>query len=117
MALGTVTQVVIDPHSGQAGPVVVGDLKMTVTNIVGDSSYATGGSALTPAQLGLTTVFAAQAEVYASTGTNASSTAAAVVPTNNGTTLNLKAFSNANAEIAASTNLSGVTWQIIAFGY
>jgi|SRR5581483_11953782 len=119
MALGTITQVAIDPHSQTAIPVAIGDLKMTVTNVVpsAGADYPTGGVAITPQQLGLSNVAAGQAEVQASTGTNATATACAVVVSNNGATVNLKMFSNANAEIANNTNLSGVTFQIIAFGY
>ena len=120
MALGTITPIAIDPHSQQGGiPVAVGDLKMTVTNVVpsAGADYPTGGVPITPAQLNLSAVFAAQAEIAASTGTNATATACSVLVSNNGGTVNLKMFSNANAEIANGTNLSGVTFQIIAFGY
>lgn len=117
MALGTIAPVPIDPHNQQGSPVAFGDLKMTVTNVTGDSAYPTGGSPVTPQQLGLSTVFAGQAEVYASTGANATSTAASLVVAAGGGSANLKCFTNANAEVANATNVSGVTWQIIAFGY
>ena len=118
MALGTVTQQVIDPHLTQASTVAVGDIKMSVVNVVGEASYTTGGPSITAAQLGFTScVLAAQAEIAASTGTNATSTAMSVVVASGGGSANLKCFSSANAEIASTTNVSGVTWQIIAFGY
>lgn len=122
MAIGTVTQVGIDPHSQQGSPVSIGDLKMTVTNVVGDSSYVTGGSPLSAAQLGLTRVLAAQTSIVATTGTN-SAASASVYNTGSGT---LQCFNNITAttgtsapatECAAAANLSGITWQIIAFGY
>jgi hypothetical protein len=118
MALGTVTQVGIDPHTSQAVPVAIGDLRLSVTNVVGEASYTTGGPTLTAQQLGFnSTVVAAQAEVLASTGTNATSTAMSPVVAAGGGSVNLKCFTNANAEVASTTNVSGVTWQIIAFGY
>lgn len=117
MALGAITAVPADPHNQQASPVVIGDLKMTVTNIVGDSSYPTGGSPITPQQLGLSAVLAAQAELFASTGANATSNTMSAVVSGGGGSVNLKCFTNANAEVANATNISGVTWQIIAFGY
>lgn len=117
MALGAVTQVAVDPHNSQAGAIVIGDVKMSVINVVGEASYTTGGPSITAAQFGFTsTILAAQAEVLASTGTNATSTAMSPVVATGGGTANLKCFTNANAEVATTTNVSGVTWQIIAFG-
>src|ERR1700751_5613102 len=63
MALGPIPPVGIDPHSQQAIPVVVGDTKITVTNVVGDGAYSAGGSAITAAQLGLTQVLMADAQI------------------------------------------------------
>jgi hypothetical protein len=94
--------------------VAIGDLKVTVTNVVGDSSYPTGGSAITAQQLGLpTTVLFSQTEVAASSGTNCASTGSAY----NSSTGKLVCFANTGVEVANATNLSGITWQIIAFGY
>ena len=120
MALGTITPVTIDPHSStQQIPVALGDLKMTITNVVpsAGADYTTGGVAITPAQLGLNFVVGGQAEIYASTGTNATGTACSVLVSNGGANVNLKFFTSSNAEVAAATNLSGETVQIIAFGY
>ena len=118
MALGAVTQVAIDPHSESPVPVSFGSLKMTVTKVVGEASYTSGGAPITAQQLGLSYVIAAQAEVFSSTGTNATSNSMAVVlPSGGGYSANLKCFSSANAEIASTTNVSGVTWQIFAWGY
>jgi len=113
MALGAATIQTIDPHLTQGTAVAVGDLKMTVTNIVGDSSYPTGGSALTPAALGLTTVLASQAELQTSAVTSPVATAATYLPT----TQLLKVWQATGAEMTNATNLSTITWQIIAFGY
>jgi hypothetical protein len=118
MALGTVTSVALDPHNTQAAAVAMGDLKMTCTTVVGEASYTTGGPSITPQQLGFTTAcFAAQAEVSASTGSNATSTVMSPVITNSGQTIKLKCFDNTNTEIVSTTNVSGVTWQILAWGY
>ena len=119
MALGTVTPQTIDPHLTTGQAVSVGDLKMTVTNVVGEASYTgSGGVTITAQQLGFpNAIVAAQAEVIASTGSNATSTAMAVVVQSGGGSAKLQCFTNANAEISGSTNVSGVTWQIIAFGY
>lgn len=118
MALGTVTAVAIDPHSQSPIPVVLGDLKMSVTTVVGEASYTTGGPSITAAQLGFPSgIVAAQAEISASTGTNATSVAMSVVVAASQASANLKCFTSANAEVASTTNVSGVTWQIIAFGY
>lgn len=117
MALGTVTPVNVDPHSNQSVPVAVGDIRMSVVTVVGEASYTTGGPSITAAQLGFNSViFAAQAEIQASTGSNATSSAMAVVPAAGNGSANLKCFTNAGVEIASTTNVSGVTWQIIAFG-
>lgn len=112
MALGTVTPVVDTAH-GAAVAAPEGSLKFSVTNVGGDSSYATGGSALTPAQLGLNTVLFAQTEVAASTGTNCASTGSAY----NVGTSKLQCFANTGVEVASAVNLSGITWQILAWGY
>lgn len=118
MALGTVTQQTIDPHLTTATTVSVGDLKMAVVNVVGEASYVTGGSAITAQQLGFaSTIIAGQAEVVASTGSNATATAMSVVVQTGGNTAKLQCWTNANVEIGSTVNVSGVTWQIIAFGY
>jgi hypothetical protein len=112
MALGTLTPI-IDQPTGATTPHVEGNLKVSVTNVVGDSSYPTGGSALTPAQLGLNVVLFAQTETIATTGTNCASTGSAYITG----TSKLQCYANTGAEVANATNLSGITWQIIAWGY
>jgi hypothetical protein len=90
---------------------------MSIINVVGEASYTTGGPSITAAQFGFSSViFAGQAEIQASTGTNATSASMAVVPAAGGGSANLKCFTNAAVEIASTTNVSGVTWQIVAFG-
>lgn len=116
MAIGAVTPVYLEPHSNtQQIPVTIGSVKMTVTNVVGAASYTTGGDPITPQQLGLTFVLAGQVEIFTTSG--GTGTSASLIPTNGGSTLNLKNFTNANAEVASLSNQSTTTWQIIAFGY
>lgn len=117
MALGAITAVPVDPHNSQSSPVAVGDVKLTVTNIVGDGSYATGGSAVTPQQLGLTTVLATQSEAIATTGSNNAASSFYY----NTATGKLQCFTTgatgAFNEVGAAVNLSGLTIQVLAFGY
>ena|SRR6185312_10154157 len=117
MALGTVTQQVIDPHLTQASSVAVGDVRLTVTNVVGEASYTTGGPVVTAAQLGLNTILFAQAEILTGSGANATSNAMSVIIQPGGGSAKLQCWSNAQAEIVSTTNVSGVTWQILALGY
>ncbi len=112
MALGAITVQQSNPAGGVA-PIVIGPLKVSVVNIVGDSAYPTGGSSLTPAQLGLGTVLFSQAEVAGSTGSNCAAAAAFY----NTVTSKLQCLANSGVEVANTTNLSGITWQILAFGY
>ena len=116
MALGAITQVQADPHAPNV-PSVAGDLKCTVTNIVGDSAYATGGSAVTPAQLGLSTVLFTQSEAIATTGANNGASSFYY----NTSTGKLQCFTTgatgAFNEVAGAVNLSGLTIQVLAFGY
>jgi hypothetical protein len=112
MALGAITAVV-DQATGATVGGVDGGLRLSVTNIVGDSSYPTGGSAVTPVQLGLNTVLFSQTEVAASTGSNCASTGSVY----NASTAKLQCFANTGVEIANTTNLSGITWQVIAWGF
>lgn len=114
MALGTITQVAVDPHSStQVIPVAVGDLKMTITTVVGDGSYPTGGTSLTPAQLGLSNVVFANVGISASAGSVTSFSEASY----NTGTQKLQVFANTGAEVTATTSLSNLTFSIQAFGY
>lgn len=114
MALGTITPVV-DTPGGLTGQVNSGALAMTVTNVVGSASYTTGGDALTPTQLGLSQVLFAQAEVFATTGSNNVASNAVYL-----TSGKLQQFTTgttgAVAEVSSAGNVSGITWQIIAWG-
>jgi hypothetical protein len=119
MAVGTITNVAIDPHSASALPTSIGDLKLTVTTVVGSGSYTTGGDALTPANLGLGTVLFASTTLVASSGSNCSAVSAAYSVS----TSKLQCFSAADSagapvsETANGVNVSGLTFQVVAFGY
>lgn len=118
MALGTITNLTIDPHLSQASSVALGDVKATVTTVVGDSAYATGGTALTPAQLGLTTVLFALCSVVGSASNNG-----AVGATYNLSTGKLQCWAgagttpNIGSAEPNSVNLSGLTITVFAVGY
>jgi hypothetical protein len=119
MALGTITNLAADPHSAsQALPMTLGDIKLTITTVVGDSSYPTGGTALTPLQLGLTTVITAFCTVTGSASNNT-----AIGASYNTSTGKLQTWASTGtspvglAETANATNLSGLTITVFAFGY
>lgn len=119
MALGTITKVAVDPHVATPQPVAVGDLKMTLTTIVGDSAYATGGTAVTAANLGLGTLIYAVVVGVKGSGSNSG----AVQAYFNNATGKLQCFAGSgttpNIGLAEpnSVNLSGQTYTILAFGY
>lgn len=92
--------------------------------MVGDSSYPTGGSSITPAQLGFWDgVTAAIVSVVASSGSNNTAVSAALTLSSGGTVAKLQCFATSDAagdplaEVANTTNLSGLTWQIVAWGW
>ena len=122
MALGTITNVAVDPHSStQAIPLISGDLRATVTTIVGDSSYPSpGGTALTGLQLGLP-VGVVMFAICTVTGSASNNTA--VSASYNTSTGKLQMWSVTDsaggplAETANATNLSGLTITVVAFGY
>jgi hypothetical protein len=89
---------------------VLGSLKVTNTDVVGDSSYPTNGTALTPAQLGLSVVVFAITSVKV-VGGNGPAEAYYDIPNSK-----LKCFT-ATGEVSNTTSLSGATIQITAFGY
>ena len=120
MALGTITNVAIDPHSSSQAIPAVADIKITVTTVVGDSSYPTGGTAITGAQLGLptgTVLFT----ICSVTGSASNNTAAEA--SYNTATGKLQMWSLTDsagcplAETANATNVSGITVTIVAWGY
>lgn len=122
MALGTITNVAVDPHSTlQAFPISFGDLKLTVTTVVGDSAYPSpGGTALTGQQLGLPVgqVLAAFCSVAGSASNNTATSA-----TYNTSTGKLQMWANTDAagcplaEVANAVNVSGITVTVFAIGY
>jgi hypothetical protein len=110
MALGAITR--NTSNSQATSDASVGSLKVTNTDIVGDSSYPTGGSTLTPAQLGLGTVVFTITSLKANgTGTNPATDAYYDIPNQK-----LKTF-GASAETPSTTNLSASIFQVTAFGY
>ena len=97
-------------------PTVFGDAKVASGTITFDSSYPTGGESLTPALLGLTQVdtFVGQPAIDAN---------GCVIPSLKRSTNVLFAYwvdtsvdGAEMAEVADTTNLSGYTFDFIAFG-
>lgn len=85
---------------------VVGDRRLSVTNLTFDTSYPTGGYAVTPSTFGLGVVDAVLADnpsgydVYYNAATG-----------------KVQVFSSGNTEVVAATNLSAVTAHVVAFGH
>ena len=118
MAVGTITRKQVDPH-GLVQAASIGDMKITLTTVVGGTSYTTGGDALTAANLGLKTVLFSVTAITAATGTNSAVTSASYIAS----TGKLQFFSSDGSapdvlsEVVSTQNVSGVTVTIIAFGY
>jgi hypothetical protein len=121
MALGAITQVAIDPHSQSGGvPVVTGDTKLAVINVVGDGAYSAGGSSIPASAFGLTAVLSADAQITTVMATIMS--AIAVVQSDG--SVKLKTFSGTGAtptiglvEATGTANQSALVVQIQAQGY
>jgi hypothetical protein len=121
MALGTITPQAIDPHSQSAIPVVTGDLKFSVTNVVGDGAYSAGGSTITAQQLGLSTVLTTDVQIV----TPIAGVIAAVANIQaGGGSVKLQTYGGTGAtpniglvEATGTANQSGMTVQIQAQGY
>lgn len=86
-----------------------GDLRSSGMDYVFSTSYATGGEAITPAQFGLQTIAFADASVKVA-GTGSVTAVHYNVPTGK-----LLAYTAA-AQVANTTDLSGVTIRIVAYG-
>jgi hypothetical protein len=91
-------------------PVTVpGAERYTVTDVLFDSSYPTGGEPLTASDLGLTTV------AWAVSSIKTAGTGSVTDVFYDITNSKLKAYAAA-AEIANTTDLSAVSAQVVAFG-
>jgi hypothetical protein len=89
---------------------VPGEYTLTITDVVFDASYPTGGEPLTAAQLGLSTVKWAEAEV------KVAGVGSVTAVRYNEATAALLAYTAA-AEVANLTDLSAVTARVYAYGY
>lgn len=121
MALGTITSLQLVPQAqGTAGgtPVSIGDLRMSVITVVGDSAYSSGGTTIAASSFGFTNLLvAAVLSVRGSASNNG-----AVQADFNNTTGKLQMFATSGTSPvglveAGSVNLSGVTVTLIGFGY
>lgn len=91
-----------------AGQIVGNALRVSVKDITFSSSYASGGEAISAAQISLGRIFCAIATIKANAGS-------VVDVYYNGSTGKLQAFT-ASGEVAAATNLSGLTCEVVFFG-
>lgn len=119
MAVGTITQLAVDNQHGTGiTPVVFGDQKVGVCTVVGASSYTTGGDTLALSNFGLVGLNFAIVFISASSGSNNAAVSAQYLSTGK-----LQCFSATDAagcpvaETSSTTNLSGLTFTVIAFGY
>jgi hypothetical protein len=93
-------------------------VRLTVTTITGDTSYPTGGTALSAGTLGLSSVAQAVCTV---SGSGANNTA--IAASYNLSTGKLQMWASTGtspvglAEAANTTNLSGLTVTVMAIGY
>lgn len=92
---------------------VVGNQKKTVTDVAMDSSYPTGGEAVTAANLGLNRVEYATAEITTTATTTVNATAAGYLPA----TEKLLVFDETPAEAANAADLAGLVVRVVAFGF
>lgn len=90
---------------------VVGDMRYVVATMTGDSSYATGGSVVTPAMLGFTTGIL----MLCVGGPSAGSRIWAPLKQSDGT-FKLKLFSSLSTEVANLANDSANSYHIFALG-
>lgn len=91
---------------------VFGSRRVTVTDVTLDSSYPTGGEAITAAQLGLNTVLFAICNVKAVGGTV--NVANAYYDSANA---KIKVYDETPAEAANAADLSSLVVRVLAFGY
>lgn len=89
---------------------VPGDRRRAVASVTFDNSYATGGLAFTPAAVGLNVIEDTVITVTAPVS-------AAAVVTYDATNQKLKALVQAGTEVAAATNLSALTVQVVCSGW
>ena len=122
MALGAITPQAVDPHSStQAIAVATGDVKFSVVNVVGDGAYGAGGSSITAAQLGLSTVLSTDVQIL----TPIVGVIACTAPIQAGAaSVKLVSWGGSGAtpniglaEATGTSNQSGMTVQIQATGY
>ncbi len=112
----TITSGVTSP-AGVTAPVVVGPLKVSITNVLWDATtYSTGGLAISLAQLQLPNkVIFANASV--SVPATAAVTGGISEVSYNSATGKLQIFNSAGQEVANATTLTGLGIQVQAYGY
>lgn len=122
MALGTLTQLNLNPalSAAEPGEEVFGGLRVRSYQFAAESSYVVGGTSLSAAALGFpNAVLAVLVQIVGSSGANDG----AVEASYNLSTGKVQMFVTSGTspvglqEAAAAANLSGLTLQVIAFGY
>ena len=93
---------------------VFGNLKVTVTDILCDTSYPTGGYTVTPDNLGLRGVLFGVVQIKTTAALGNAVDGALVVT--DPVTVKLK-LNAAAAEVANTTNVSTLVATVVAFGY
>lgn len=92
---------------------IVGAQKETITDVLFDSSYPTGGEAVTAAELGLNRVETATAVVQGIASGSVNVTSADYDETN----AKILLYDETPAEVANTSDMSGTTVRVIARGY
>jgi hypothetical protein len=108
--LATVAQV------GDLPYYVDGARKRSVSDVSLDSSYPTGGEVITAADLRLTRVDHAIAQIQTTATTTVNAASAGYVPGNGTTTSVLKVFDETPAEVTNAQDLAGLVVRVTAWG-
>ena len=122
MAVGAVTNNLIGYAPGASGSPLalpnLASLRFAAISVVGSASYTAGGDSIPAGSFFpiLDYLIAAQAELQVSAVTAPVATSAVVLAGADGT-LKLKVYQASGAEMTAATNLSTLTFNIIAFGF
>lgn len=95
---------------------VVGNRRMTVSNVTMDSSYLSGGETLAASALGLTVVDYAICTIKAVGGTINVASAAYEVKSDPSTNL-LHLYDETPAEVASTSDVSSDVIQVVAYGH
>jgi hypothetical protein len=102
--VGALPQYIRSPH------------RITVSDVAFDSSYPTGGEIITAANLRLSRVEWANAEIQTTATTTVNAASAGYIPGNGTTTSALQVFDETPAEVANAADLAGLVVRVTAYG-